>query len=398
VLDSDLPRTNHRQLREVLLEIANDLPGVDGVPFPIFTTDVGATPLIPEDWGGLREYDSKLSAWWTLDDSCRELHFVRRFQGLPINIGYLIVPRIRPQPRASVLKRLINRGLLCRPGAGRYFVLEFSELELRALAAWCEYRFETSAMATAYRDYQNPVTRLAEAITLNHHIGEDQRIQIAQLLLTAIAQKIGRTSFKRIVEFKLNLSLDLQAVASYEQAAFDLFPELLGYQDDVADRLAANLCLSRDLIERELVSQEDFASISGQILGRRRRGMAFRQLFDLSQDTEIGIRTMNIEDKSALYLALLGRVCRLPTGRIRGKCVFAPGNAEYLDLADDAMKAAVYAVAVSSGEIVALAGRTLLVWAGEQFDERALITRASAAASGILNVPVDISFEESISE
>jgi hypothetical protein len=397
-LRKDLPNINETRLRTWLGEIASELTNVEGVPFPIFQTRRGDAPIIPEDWGYLRRCDARLNAFWQLYDLCHKLHFIRKHSGQPINVNYELVPRIRPSLRTAILKELINHGLLRRLEPGRYIVLDFSGLDFRALAAWCEYRFGVSALARAYRNGEDPVDQLAVQLMLKQHIDPQKRILLAQHLLTAIAQKMGTSCIASLVQSEFNLSLDSPTVAGWEQAAFELFPELRRYQDDVADRLAANLGVNPATIEQELCACDDFSTISAQICGRKLRGAAFAKLCNLIQDLELRFQAMYGVDNPKLYNALLGCSFHLPTGRIRGKCVFARGNAEYLDLADDALKAALYAICASSGEIVAVADRTVVVWTGEQIDVQAANTRASDAAMNLLNVPVKISYEELISE
>jgi hypothetical protein len=393
-----LTRKHRARLRQLFAEVAEELIAVDGVPFPYLRNERGEASLLPEDWGELSRYEPNLHVWSRLYDLCDELRFIRKYQGQSIDVRYMAVPRLRPQPRAAILKALIHRDLLHRPGGGQHLVLKFEQLELRALAAWCDHCFDNSVMPTIYRNGEDPVGRLAAVLTPDNQIDEYVRIQLAELLLSAIAHKIGRSNFARMVQIELNLELDSLTVTRWEQATFELFPELREYHDDVAERLSANLEVSRAAIEQVVAPDPGVPSISMQVLSPRRRGRAFERLFDLIQDSELRVLAMREPDSAKLYLALLGRSFRLPTGRIRGKCLFEPGNAEYLDLADDAMKAAIYALAASRIEIVAVADRTVLVWAGEQFDERATITRASDAASGILSVPVGISSEEPVSE
>ena len=85
------------------------------------------------------------------------------------------------------------------------FVLDFEGLELRALASWCEHRFGNSALAADFRNGSDPVGRLADRLTINgrHALrGEDQRRAAAQLLLTAIGQKLGLENTRRLIRFE----------------------------------------------------------------------------------------------------------------------------------------------------------------------------------------------------
>ena len=253
VRDSDLPRIRDTdRLRKLLVDCYGNLLGPDGAPFPTINTGSGAS-LLPEDWGVLGKCDPNLRAWSQLNVVTHQLRFIRRYQGQPIDIAYSVVPRIRPHPRATILKGLISRGLLCRPEGGRHFVLDFEGLELRALASWCEHRFGNSALAADFRNGSDPVGRLADRLTINGRPaqrGEIQRRAAAQLLLTAIGQKIGLENTRRLMRFELGQDLDRPTTMLWEQAAFELFPELRSYRDDVVERLAANVGVSPAIVEQ----------------------------------------------------------------------------------------------------------------------------------------------------
>ena len=63
-----------------------------------------------------------------------------------------------------------------------------------------------------------------------------------------------------------------------------------------------------------------------------------------------------------LYFALFSRSVAARTGRVRGRLPFSQARAaEYLDLADDAAKSALFAVAAGGYAVAAYAGGTILV-------------------------------------
>jgi hypothetical protein len=217
-----------------------------------------------------------------------------------------------------MLKGLISCGLLCRPDGGRQIVLDFEGLELRALASWCEHRFENSALAADFRNGSDPVGRLADRLTINgrHALrGEDQRRAAAQLLLTAIGQKLGLENSRRLIRFELDQDMDRRTTAAWEQAAFVVFPELRSYRDDVIERLAANLAVSPETIEQHMVDCPDFESIGGQVLGSDSPGPALEKLIPLISDVQLRVQVMTQQYNAANYAALFGRASRLPLGR-----------------------------------------------------------------------------------
>ena len=394
VFKSGYPKIDSARLETLLVSVAGELLGPDGVPFPYVTDANGKKSVHEQNWGILSQCDPHLRAWFQLSTSARQFGFIQKYRGQPIEVDYSIVPRIRTEPREAILNALISRGLLHRAEVGQHFALSFDELELRALASWCEHRFESSALAAAFRNGDNPIRILAERLTTNRRSslqGDGQRMKAAELLLTAIGQKIGPANFRKMAELELNQNIGLQIAVDWEQAAFELFPELRNYQDDVADRLATNLQVPRTTIDQELQTCTGFAAIAAQILGRQPLGPAYDKLTDLISDPQLKFKAVYRQDHVSLYDKLFGRCSRLPSGRIRAHGVFAEGNAEYLDLADDALKAAIYAIAAAGFEIVAVAEGTLLVWAGDPIDSQKMIVNASAAATWLLGVPVEIS-------
>jgi hypothetical protein len=390
VLHSDLPRElDDRRLRRLLLDCSGELLGPDGAPFPYLLNERGTTSLLPDDWGVLGNCESNLRGWCRLNTLTQLLHFIRKYQGRAIDIESTVVPRLRPQLPAIVLTALIERGLLRRPEGGSQLTLDFVGLDNCALAAWCEHHFESSVLARAYRSGEDPVDRLADRLTMTHRTAHQQKAA-AQLLLTAIAYKLGPESFRKMVLLELGHDLDLSTALHWEKTAFELFPELHKYQDDVVDRVACNLKVDRTKVEQELATRADFASIGAQVLGRQRRGAAFHKLIDLIQDFRLRAQASSAGGYAALYTAVFGRSFRLPTGRVRAHCIFAPGNAEWLDLADDALKAAIYSVAAAGIEIMAVANRKVLVGFGDQRDPQSIITLAADAVSRVLAIPVKI--------
>ena len=390
VLHSDLPQDlDHRRLRKLLHDCSGELLGPDAAPFPILLNERGKESLLPDDWGVLGKCESNLRGWCRLNTLTQSLHFIRKYQGRTIDVGYSVVPRLRPHPPAIILTALIERGLLRQPEGESQLTLDFVGLDNCALAAWCEHRFESSVLARAYRSGEDPVHRLADRLTMTHRIAHQQKAA-AQLLLTAIAYKLGPESFRKMICLELGHDLDLSTAVHWEEAAFELFPELRQYRDDVVDRVASNLRVERTTVEQELASCADLASIGDQVLGRQRRGAAFRKLIDLIQDFRLRAQASSAGGNAALYTALFGRSFRLPTGRVRAHCVFAPGNAEWLDIADDAQRAAIYSLAGAGIEIMAVVNRKVLVAFGDDCVPESIVTLAAGAASRVITIPVKI--------
>ncbi len=158
----------------------------------------------------------------------------------------------------------------------------------------------------------------------------------------------------------------------HKQLIGSIFPELGAYlRDDTLDVLAGNLGVTVDELNASLKAYfrpvpplpqlrkwfREYSQLTGRtkdclkaLLERRGANAALEEV----------LRRGPADDE--LFLALFGSDVVTLTGRVRGRLPFGQARAaEYLDLADDAAKSALFSLADAGQVIVAFAGNTSLI-------------------------------------
>jgi hypothetical protein len=165
--------------------------------------------------------------------------------------------------------------------------------------------------------------------------------------------------------------LGLAEVGRLHGRLLTAFPELAEYlRDDTPGILAERLGFSEDELARRLRSYFDHPPQPHQL------GTWFRGDSSLPASAEMRHWALlencyNRPDFAAvlrthrrdldLYLTLFARTLTAPTGRMRGRMRFAEARqAAYRDVADDAAKAALFAVAAAGYRVVAFAPETIV--------------------------------------
>jgi hypothetical protein len=244
----------------------------------------------------------------------------------PISVRYQLLPRLRSQdPDLELLRRLRVEGTF-EPSPGYVFLaLKLHDLKLRSLAAVCMHRFGRSTLAEVFARGEDPCEYAA----------------------AALMECAGADDFATLKQNK---------------------PDVHDTSLMVADALlkAAPLGLSQDRV-CEFVSEQPGLEVAP----RTTAALCYKRLVD---DVYPELSKFLGDDT----LAVMARITL--TGRVRGCLPFSQARAaEFLDLADDAAKSALFAVLMAGYRVVAYADDTILV----ELAESAQVAEQAELVKGI---------------
>jgi hypothetical protein len=360
----------------------------------------------PGEWGRLVNFDPLLQAWADLWAAPAVTRSCLSASSSMLRPHYEVLPGIQSRdPDLDALRRLAGPGLF-RPAPGHWFlVVELQELDLRALAAVCRCRFGRSRLADLFSAGKSPYDRAAaelagctpttfEALKQSEPEVHDRWLRIARALLKSAPLGLSVERIREIArgeEFGLD-DLGLAELATWHGRLLkQIFPELEEYlADNTLVILGRKLGYDRDQLERRLKSSFGNMPSSHHLRhwfrGDRSLSRCIEQrvwaLLETSPNREqFAEYTTARERNRELYADLFSWGVTTPTGRVRGQLLFADAaQAEYLDVADDAVKAGGFALAEAGYRLVAVAGCTIVLEvAGPGTSE--VLTRAQALVS-----------------
>jgi len=387
-----------RKLEPTLVGLLNRVVCRDGTRPAMMYEEGHSVPFKTDEWGLQEHCDPSLNRWVVLDTLCQQIQLARKCGDGPITITHEVVPRIRSLPKPSILRRTIEEGWLQSAPGSRLCVLRFTDLSFRALGAWCDHHFGNSSLAASYRAHQDPIELLAQQLPTHfaqlrmQEPGSMETSQtIAKYLLSAMSVKLSLESLRQLFELKLNLELSVVEATELEQVAFQLYPELRRHCEDMAEHIAGHLAVRREDIDTMLSTSH---RVGEQIEELKR----LRSVPDIVTKHRSGLFA-EPPDLSSLewHQMYQSRAYRLPTGRLRGPSIFAEANAEHLDWADDAVKAALYELVFRGGEVLACVQDLIAIRIPSCLsdpltgDEACQV--AATAATGVLGVPVRVTLE-----
>jgi hypothetical protein len=382
-----LPEVKRRTLEAWLTGALASAKGLHSTDFTAPIKEDGRVSVAPEDWEVLARCDPLLRAWselMTVPDVARSCASAAASGLRP---RYEVVPQIRSSgPDLSTLRRLCGAGLF-RPAPGhRFLVLELRHLELRALAAVCLRRCGQSRLADIFIRGQGPddcvaagLARLAPAELAALRAGDprahDRRLRVARALLAAVPMGFSEEGVREIARSEFGLDdLGLAEVHRlHGRLLNDVLPELGEYlRDDTVEALAGNLKVAPGdlygpLVCCRLPHGPSLPELRGWFRGHkplpadRRESLQVLLRVRNANEALRPLITKQVFDFT-LYVALFGRRVTTLSGRVRGRMLFAEARqAEYLDLADDAAKAALFALAAGGLQAAAFADYTVVV-------------------------------------
>jgi hypothetical protein len=358
---------------------------------------------VPEDWGVLLRCNPLLRAWADLLGGAELARFCTGGGGV-VRPRYEALPTLRSRgPDLEALRRLCGRGLFEPPPGHAFLVIELPGLELRALAAVCQRATGKSTLAAVLARGGDPEAHTAAALAglseedfaalRSSDPGQHERwLTVARALLWAAPQGLAGESVHQIARTEFGLTdlglADLQRLQRrlQEQA----LPELSQYlRDDTLEVMASNLGTTAAIVEdhlrtyfRELPS---LVQLRQWFLGSRRssepvevRLRALLERVNARPPTQPALEKRPFGPE--LYVDLFGQDVVTLTGRVLGRLLFGEARREaYLTLADDAAKAALFALAEGGYRVVAFAEGTAVL----EVDGHGSLEGAAKEAEGL---------------
>jgi hypothetical protein len=337
--------------------------------FPPRTGD-GQVSDVPTDWAEVVWSDRLLTAWYDLMAAAELACSFGTAGGGTVHPAYTALPRLRSHgPDLDALRRFGVRGIFV-PSPGHVFLeLRLPDLPLRALASVCRASGKGTRLADLFAGGSDPVAHAAAALN-------GPSVACVATLLSAACRGLSVDRVCEIVREQLDLADPGQAKVKgwYRRLTDEVFPELgLFLQDDTLAVMAANLgTTTADLCGHldfywphkrpPLPQLRKWLREYRKLAGRTKENLkALLEHCAVSGPVPALLGAPWFAD-DALYRALFSRRVVTRTGRVRGGLSFSQArSAEHLDLADDAAKAALFAVAAAGYLVAAFAEGTILV-------------------------------------
>jgi hypothetical protein len=410
----DRPEVRRGTLVAWLTRMLASVKGLHATDFASPIQEDSRVSADPEDWGALARCDPLLRAWselMTVPDVARSCASAAASALRP---RYEVLPRTHSSgPDLSALRRLGGPGLF-RPAQGhKFLVVELRHLELRALAAVCLGRWGQSRLADIFIQRQDPydctaagLARLAPAdfaaLRASDPPAHDRWLRLARALLAAAPMGFSAEGVREIARSEFGLD-DLGLAEAHQlhgRLLHDVLPELGEYlHDDTVEALAGNLMVAPGDLHGALVCCRlphgpSLPELRGWFrwperlpADRRDQLLILLRVWNANEALRPLI-TKQVFDFT-LYVALFGRRVTTLSGRVRGRALFAEARqAVYLDLADDAAKAALFALAAGGLQAAAFADDTVVVEVPDAEGSGAEVSRAEGlarqAAEGLL--------------
>jgi hypothetical protein len=382
------PHVRHAKLRQWLAKVSASVRGLYETDVAAPTGPDGHARDDPEDWDGLLDYHPLLAAWSDLFLAPAAAHACVAAGAGVVRPSYELLPRLRSRrPDLDLVRRLGGRDIFA-PTPGHVFVaVHLPDLPVRALAAVCRGLPGGSTLAKVFAGGGDPHPYAAAQLdALARQPGPDAARrrrtagrdfpweEVARTLLPAVPLGF---SLERVCEFVREqpalAGAGLAEVAAWHRALLqDVFPELAGYlRDDTLAVLAGNLgTTAADVLGHlatyfkpvpPLPQLRKWYRRHARVTGRTKD--CLKALLDhCCLDPALGAQLARGLSDPDLFVALFGRDVTTPTGRVRGRLRFSQARAAgYLDLADDAAKVALVALADAGFPVVASARGVVLL-------------------------------------
>jgi hypothetical protein len=369
----------------------------------------------PAGWDELAPLDPFLDAWFECSAAAELQHDIRQPNRPIVHPVYEVVPQIRSRhPNLATIREVVPSPVFESANRMQLVVAQLCDLDLRALAEVCLRQFGHSELARLYKDGLDPYGYTAEAFQVmaaglpgepSDSDGNVQQrwMQAAKAILFGVPRACGDSTIRRLAATQYGVELSVVLVEQlYDLVTEQLFPEFKDFlADDTAATLAANLGRDAEgFVDRYEKEFGEFHSPTLRYQLRRfgptsnlRSQHVIRRLQQMNRDPRREALWRN-EFSADLYEMLLGRAIVTATGRIWGQLPFCSARRTvFLGLADDVMKAALYAVVAAGYRLIGVRRGEFVVevTANQDTDEVAddLQRRAETGASRVLtNVPI----------
>jgi hypothetical protein len=397
-----LPDTRPRALETWLRGLFDSLKGLHLTDFNPPFKDDGRPSMDPEDWGVLTRCHPHLRAWADIMTAPAIGRACAAASTGPLLPRYEVLPRLRSRdPDLEEVRRFGGPDLFQPAPGHRFLVIELKDLNLRALAAVCRRR-GSSVLSELFARGQEPDEYTAGALgpvapgappapQATHRPADDWWATVARALLTAAPLGLSVEGVREIAHAEYGLDISLAELARlHGRLTEEVLPELgLYLQDDTWEVLANNLGTTpKEVLDRLRFSFPEVpspAQLRQWFRGDRTLDRPvedhLRGLLLMCQGKRFWPPLEGRRFDRDLYLLLFGRDVTTLTGRKRGRVLFGEArSAEYQDLADDAAKSALFAIASAGYRLVAFAANTILVEIEDSSDVEAQAARAEVLA------------------
>jgi hypothetical protein len=213
-------------------------------------------------------------------------------------------------------------------------------------------------------------------------------IALAGALLDTIPRGLNGDQFRQLLRTEHRIDLTPGEAERYSGWLLELLPELLYMADeDFTLTLAAKKLGCRDSELADAVSPRDemtaAPSLRNLVSGRREDRAAFSRLRDVCADASWKEKLAAGEGSPALYRELFEEVVVTPVGRVRRGAFFTTARAAaHLCLADDVVKAVLFALVAAGHDLLGWDGREFAVQVSEREEAGPVIADVKRVAEG----------------
>ncbi len=372
----------------------------------------GRPSAAPEDWGILVHFHPLLQAWAGLSAAATTPRSLNISGAGTLRTSYEVLPHLPSRrPDLAVLRRFVGGGLFVPTPGYAFLNVQLKNLELRALAVECRRWIGRSRLADLFIEGEDPHYHAAAELAglfLSDFMalqardpGEHSRwIGISRFLLETAPTGLSVECPRAAARLEYGLSdLGLSEIQKlHAKLVSEVFPELADYlRDDTLEVMAGNLNANPANLAYAIGAcgspnppsfsefRRWFAEEAGRLADDRRRQL---QMLLQVQNANASLRPLIKREMfdQELYTALFGRRVKVATGRCRGRILFSDARtALYKDLADDAVKVALYGLVERGFRVAAYAAGEILLEIPEADDAG----RAAAEALRVTNEAVE---------
>jgi DNA adenine methylase len=384
---AQIPCMSKKRLEEQLLRIAEQAEQ----DIPIRRTPKGAVSTSAKVWSQYSDVHPFIGHWVKMTELAKLCQFFGNLKDPVVHPRYTTLvrtgrtscssPNIQQLPRSGGFREMI----LASPG---HYVLavDYSFVELRTLAAVCEFRYGSSTLADVIRAGTDPHVHTA-AMFANMGLDDFQRLKVddpqrhatlrqrAKALNFGIPGGLGAASLVAYARSAYGVDLTIEEAQEFRQRLIgDVYPELGTYlSEDTYSILADNLKSTPDLCRHYFRSPALLSSVRRIVSGKKTRtnGEPYKErwvnrvwtaLTTLCKDS--GLRKdlkMRKEGERLLKQLFWSPVATL-TGRLRGRVSFSQNrNTPFQGLAADGAKLALWKLVKSGYRVVAFIHDEMLI-------------------------------------
>ncbi len=375
---NNVPQTNNKCLTEILVEIA------DRYDISIPLTPERREPTTSRKyWTQHSELSPFIATWVEFNGLAKLNQFFSSLKSERVHSRYTTIvrtgrtsccsPNIQQIPRTGKFREMII------PSAGKlFFVIDYSALELRTLAAVCEDQFGESKLAEVLRNNRDPHEHTA-AMIANVDVTDFAAMkktdpekykslrQRAKAVNFGVPGGLGPESLAEYAHINYGVDLTVEKAREWrERFLTEVYPEIGWYlESDVVEVLAENLGVApRDVLLKFRSEQTILAAkriVQGQTT--QRNGEPYKanfvdqvwdSLISLNCNPELEDLLVSEDAGESLERELFFGSVLTSTGRVRGRATFTQKrNTPFQGMAADGAKLALWDLHKAGYHVVA---------------------------------------------